>query len=150
MGRWPTLVILGAIILSAVAVARAKPVLPGPVMAAVLRVVDGDTLEVRAEVWPGHDVTVLVRINGIDAPEMRGRCDRERGLAARARDFLAARAGAEVQLTEVRHDKYGGRVVAQVAAADGTDLGGALIAAGLARAYAGSTRAPWCETARAG
>jgi endonuclease YncB( thermonuclease family) len=35
-------------------------------------------------------------------------------------------------------------VLARVMAADGTDLGAALVAAGLAKAYRGGRRVPWC------
>lgn len=142
----------GALILLALAVglgpasARAAEVLPGPIPAEVLRVVDGDTLAVRARIWLGQDVAVHVRLAGIDAPEMKGRCAEERALARAARDALARRAaiGATVRLVEVRTDKYGGRVIARVLDSSGADLGAAQLAAGLARAYAGRARQPWC------
>ena len=117
---------------------------PGPIEAEVLRVIDGDTLEVRARIWLGIEVTTLLRLDGIDTPELRGKCPAERELASRARAFLAARIGAgPVLLSEVREDKFGGRVIAQ-AAAGGEDLAAALIAAGLARAYLGGAREGWC------
>jgi endonuclease YncB( thermonuclease family) len=40
----------------------------------VIRILDGDTFEARARVWPGLDITTKVRLRGIDAPEMRARC----------------------------------------------------------------------------
>ena len=49
--------------------------LTGPVAAIVERVVDGDTLAVRARVWLGQDIHVLVRIRGIDAPELKANCN---------------------------------------------------------------------------
>ena len=120
--------------------------LPGPVPAEVLRVIDGDTLAVRARIWLGQVVAVHVRLAGIDAPEMHARCAHERTLALAARDALARRAavGGIVQLVDVRNDKYGGRVIARVLDARGDDLGTAQITAGLARAYRGHARQPWC------
>ncbi len=44
----------------------------------VTRVLDGYTFEARVRIWPGQDVTTRVRLRGIDAPEMKSRCDDER------------------------------------------------------------------------
>ena len=124
--------------------------LAGPVPARVMSVLDGDTIEVRARIWLGQEVRARVRLAGIDAPELNGRCARERDLAAAARAFLVARltpAGAdpaEVHLRDIRYGKFAGRVLARVEAPDGEDLSHSLLAAGLARAYNGGRRAPWC------
>src|SRR5690606_10793304 len=80
----------GALIAAQARGERALNRLAGPVPAEVLRVVDGDTIEVRAHVWLGHEVTTLVRIAGIDTPELRGKCAAERTAARRAADGLAA------------------------------------------------------------
>lgn len=128
---------------------RAAPYseLAGPVEAQVLQVVDGDSLRVRARIWLSQDVETVVRLDGIDAPELRGRCEEEKQRAVAARAFLeeyvAAVEGA-VMLRDVSQDKYGGRVVATVVDLDGTDFGKALIEAGLARAYDGGARGSWC------
>ena len=45
--------------------------LPGPIPAEVLKVVDGDTLEVEARIWLGQGVQVSVRLRGVDTPELR-------------------------------------------------------------------------------
>ena len=58
--------------------------LAGPYTATVERVVDGDTLAVRVPVWIGQELTVLVRVRGIDAPERKSRCATERALTKRA------------------------------------------------------------------
>ena len=122
----------------------AAEALEGPVSAVVQRVVDGDTIEVRAAIWLGQTLTVRVRIDGIDAPELEARCSEERRLALLARDFLVRRLeGAPVKLTRVVYDKYGGRVRASVADAKG-DIANALLASGLVRAYHGERREPWC------
>lgn len=111
--------------------ARGGDEVPGPVPARVLRAVDGDTLDVEATIWLGQEVHILVRIRGIDAPELRAGCAAEARLAAAARDRLAQlTATGPVSLLSVRRDKYGGRVSARVIGPDGADLGAAMVAAG--------------------
>ena len=116
----------------------------GPVSAHVDRVIDGDTFEASAAIWIGQQLTVRVRIAGIDAPELRARCDSERTRAQAARDYLTKRIeGGEVKLMDVHDDKYGGRVDARVADLRG-DVGAQMIHAGLARFYDGGHRDGWC------
>jgi endonuclease YncB( thermonuclease family) len=122
--------------------------LPGPLRAHVLRVIDGDTFEARLRVWFRQDVIVLVRLRGIDAPELKGATDHERRLAREARDTLAAILGAgETTLSELGADKYNGRVVARASVADGRggleDVAAMMIAGGYGRAYAGGRRGEW-------
>jgi micrococcal nuclease len=134
------------------AAGAARPVraetLPGPVRAEVLSVIDGDTILVRARIWLDLELSVHVRLAGVDAPELRGRCAEERELAVRARALVERAVGSgRVVLSELEHDKYAGRVVARVTTADGFDLAGALVAAGLARSYDGGRRPSWCVAA---
>ena len=124
----------------------ANEALAGPVSAIVERIVDGDTVEVRAHIWLGQSLTVRVRIDGVDAPETRSNCADERRLALAARDYLARRLlNKEINLIAVVYDKFGGRVRAEISDAEG-DISSALIAEGLARPYRGGRRQPWCET----
>lgn len=119
----------------------------GPVAATVVRVVDGDTLTVEAAIWIGQRLTVNARIRGIDTPELRGACPREKTLAGAARIELRRMVDARtVQLTNVENDKFGGRVVADVHTVDG-DLGTHMIVTGHARAYDGGRRGSWCAAA---
>lgn len=136
----------GALFLSVAGSAGPRgEVVPGPVEARVVAVVDGDTLVVSARIWLGQRIETHVRIDGVDAPELRGRCRGERDLARAARTFVATRIGGEpVVLSDVRFGKYAGRVVARVETAAGEDLAEVLIAAGLARRYDGRARRPWC------
>ncbi|ALJ36444.1 hypothetical protein AMK58_02075 [Azospirillum brasilense] len=127
-------------------VQAAPPALPGPIPAEVLEVLDGDTLLVRATIWLGQVVETHVRVDGLDAPEMRARCPRERELAETARDHARRLIGAApVRLLDIQPDKYGGRVRARVLTIGGDDLSAALIEAGLARPYHGERRQPWCD-----
>lgn len=118
----------------------------GPVEAEVLRVVDGDTIAVRAHVWPGHLVEVSVRVAGIDTPEAKGKCQSERELAIKARETVAeALASGRALLRDVTYDKYGGRALARVETEEGRDLADLLIAARLARSYGGKAKQGWCD-----
>lgn len=129
----------------------AAEVIAGPVAADVIRVIDGDTLALRARVWVGLDITVNARIRGIDAPELRGKCDREKAMAEAARAHLAGIVAAgTVRLRRVENDKYAGRILADIVTDDGTDLREAMLASGLARPYDGGGRDPWCGVASLG
>lgn len=111
----------------------------------VTRVYDGDTITAHAEIWPGQNVATGVRLNGIDTPEIRGRCDAERELAIKARDRLREliAAASLVQIADPFHGRWAGRVVARVLV-DGADAGAVLVSAGLAREYGGGRRESWC------
>ncbi len=115
-------------------------------MAVVTKVVDGDTVGVRARIWLGQDVETLVRLRGIDAPELHSRCADERDRARDARDMLARRVdGQVVQLLDIGADKYGNRVVARLLTGNGQDLSRLLLDAGLAHVYDGGAKTPWCD-----
>jgi endonuclease YncB( thermonuclease family) len=126
------------------AAARADSDLPGPIPAELVRVIDGDTIEVRARIWLDLDLTTRVRLAGIDAPELNGACPEEPRLAQAARTALAALLGAgSVWLASIQHDKYGGRVVADVLAADGRSASTAMLEAGTAARWGASP--VWCR-----
>lgn len=144
----------GPVVLAAAALAvqaalsqdAARDVLAGPVAADVVEVLDGDTIAVRARIWLGQELATRVRLSGIDAPELHGKCERERRLAAAARAFLAQHlADRPVELRDVQFGKYAGRVVARVVTNKGEDVAAALLEAGLARPYDGGARRPWCD-----
>lgn len=116
----------------------------GPIVAEVVRVVDGDTVEVKAFPWPQQSMDVLVRLRGVDAPELHAPCASERDRAARAKGRLTAfLAGqAKVLLTHISGDKYFGRIVADLGRADGGDAASMLIVEDLARPYDGGKKPP--------
>ncbi len=135
-----------ALAVGVVAAAFAGETLSGPVPARVLGVIDGDTVVVRARVWLGQDIEVRVRLDGIDAPEIKGRCPRERALALQARALVAGKLeGRTITLTDIQYGKFAGRVLARVATEGGEDLSRALLKAGLARPYRGGRRLSWCR-----
>ncbi len=101
------------------AAAAAGDRLAGPYLAAVERIIDGDTLAVRVTVWLGHDIRVLVRVRGVDAPELRGECESEEAQAAAAVALARLVEPGPVSLTNIEGDKYFGRVLADVQVAQG-------------------------------
>ena len=134
-----------ALLAAACLPAATAELFPGPVEARVLRVIDGDTFLAEALVWPGHSVTVSVRIRGIDAPEMRARCEAEKAAARQARAALMRLLGeGPVRITNIGGGKYYGRVLADVATAQGQDIAPAMLHLGMARAYEGKKRQAMC------
>ena len=128
--------------------AEGRERLAGPFVANVEAVIDGDTLTVVVPVWLGLAVTTSVRLRGIDAPELHGRCQREKDLAAEAKRYLATETTPQVRLTNIEGDKYYGRVEADVTTVpDGLSLADAMLASGLARPYDGGKRGQWCGLA---
>jgi endonuclease YncB( thermonuclease family) len=120
-----------------------RPDLPGPIPAELVRVIDGDTIEVRARIWLDLDLTTRVRLAGIDAPELAGACAEERRLAGLARERLAALLGrGPVRLADIQRDKYGGRVVAEVLLVDGRRASEAMLASGVAALW--GAPGGWC------
>jgi len=123
----------------------AAEVLPGPVTAKVLRVIDGDTLVVSAQVWLGQRIETKLRLYGIDTPELRSRCSSERELAARAKALVERLSeNGQIVIRNIQFGKFAGRVLGQVETAAGENFADSLIQSGLARAYSGGKRLPWC------
>lgn len=121
----------------------------GSHMVQVDHVYDGDTIYFRMPgAWPELSMTGI-RVLGIDAPEMHSHCpaEHQRALEARAAvmRFVQQTSGV-IELRNVRHDKYGGRIEANVLV-DGKDLSQYMIAQGLATAYNGEHRdkMKWCQ-----
>ena len=114
-------------------------------LATVLSVLDGDTFKARVPVWQGVEVVTDVRISGIDAPELKGKCDYEK---VKAKEATAAMtyiltSAKSVTLQNVKDDKYSGRVVADVLV-DGKPLASEMVSTGLVRSYNGKKRLGWC------
>jgi endonuclease YncB( thermonuclease family) len=80
---------LAGVVLFAAEPAYAAKSFRGPVEATVVEVIDGDTFLAEAHIWPGQSVRVNIRVRGIDAPEMKSRCESERVAALHARAVLA-------------------------------------------------------------
>lgn len=129
----------------------AGDVIDGPVAASLVDVVDGDTLTLKAHIWIAQTIEMKVRLLGIDAPELHGDCDSERARARQAKEYLSSLVeGRALTMSDIRNDKYGGRVLAHVSAEGHGDLADAMLAQGLARSYDGGKRARWCDVAQSG
>lgn len=110
---------------------------------------DGDTCMMSLPgIHPLFGDHIPVRLAGIDTPEMKGQCEREKQLARQARDLIRAALGqaGAITLRKASRDKYF-RIDARVLA-DGQDLSEILLAQGLAVPYDGGTKTKdWCVEA---
>lgn len=123
--------------------------LANPYQVKVLRVIDGDTIEIEATYLPVELRQKLsIRVLGIDTPEKapRAKCLEEAALAQRASlhtKRLVANAK-NIEMDIKGWDKYGGRILGTVRI-DGVDLSESLISNGFARAYFGEKKQSWCN-----
>ncbi len=148
MKRFFPLAGFAAFLLMVAVPAGASPrqeVIAGPITGTVLSVLDGDTVNLKLRVWIGQEVETSLRIDGIDTPEIKGKCEKERRLAAAARGELESLLSDHmIKIYNVRLEKYAGRVLAKAQTTDGIDIGGHMISKGFARPYHGEKRRPWC------
>ena len=112
----------------------------------VISVYDGDTFRVDINSLPpivGKNIPI--RVNGVDTPEIRGKCQYEKNLALKARDFVRDKLSnaKEIKLTNLQRGKYF-RVVANVLV-DGVSLEQELLDNKLAYRYGGGKKLSWCE-----
>ncbi len=135
MQFFPVIILITAL---CCAQAAARESLPGPVPAQLIRVIDGDSIVVDAQIWPRQRIRTTVRLAGIDAPELNSRCAAERERARQAATRLAAFFGeSRLYLHDIRLGKYAGRVVAHVLREDQANPAADLLAAGYAVQYDG-------------
>ena len=113
----------------------------------ILRVIDGDTLEIKNECFP-KELKLSVRVNSVDTPEKgsRAKCDKEAKLAEQASKFTKQFVGKnkKASFKNIKWDKYGGRLLADVEI-NGKSLAGELIRNNYARSYDGKKKGSWCE-----
>ena len=68
----------------------------------VISVYDGDTFRVNIDSLPPIvGKNIAIRVNGVDTPEIRGKCQYEKDLALEARDFVRGKLAnaKEIKLT---------------------------------------------------
>lgn len=113
----------------------------------VIEVVDGDTLRASINGLPEPLNRVLIRVNGIDTPEIKGKCRKEKEMALAAKKFLSdelSRTNA-ISLIDLKWDKYGGRILADVYF-DEESVSDLLIENGFAVPYHGEKKIDhWCK-----
>jgi len=125
---------------------QAKPQYGTVTVSKVISVYDGDTFRVNIDSLPpivGKNIPI--RVNGVDTPEIRGKCQYEKNLALKARDFVRVKLAnaKEIQLTNLQRGKYF-RVVANVVV-DGVSLEQELLDNKLAYEYSGGKKISWCR-----
>lgn len=141
-----TLLIYSSILVSAGQTKSSANYLSGPVEAQLIEVIDGDTVRVQAQIWLGQSISVLVRLKGIDAPEIsQPACAAEHRRANQARQHLASLVtGQKLKLTSIHGGKYFGRVIAKINVNNRYDVSRQMLASGLVRSYHKGRRAGWC------
>ena len=108
---------------------------------------DGDTVTFNL---PGlHPIIgekISIRVNGIDTPEIRGKCEKEKYDAQQVRDMVAdiLKDAEQITLKNMERGKYF-RIAADVFV-DGENLSEVLVGAGMAIRYSGGKKTfDWCE-----
>jgi len=137
-----TLVLCLTVVLSA----QAAPQYGTVTVSKVISVYDGDTFRVDIDSLPPIvGKNIAIRVNGVDTPEIRGKCQYEKNLALEARDFVRARLAnaKEIKLANLQRGKYF-RVVANVVV-DGVSLERELLDNKLAYRYDGGKKLSWCK-----
>ena len=108
---------------------------------------DGDTITFNLpNLHPIIGKKIAIRVNGIDTPEIRGKCDKEKYDAKQAQGMVEEflKDAERIDLKNMGRGKYF-RIVADVYA-DGENLAEALIDSGMAVKYDGGKKnARWCE-----
>ena len=126
--------------------AQAAPEYGTVIVSKVISVYDGDTFRVDIDSLPpivGKNIPI--RLNGVDTPEIQGKCQYEKDLALKARDFVRNKLAnaKEIKLTNLQRGKYF-RVVANVFL-DGVSLEQDLLENELAYKYSGGGKSSWCN-----
>jgi micrococcal nuclease len=108
---------------------------------------DGDTITFNL---PGlHPIIgekISIRVNGIDTPEIRGECEKEKYDAKQAKEMVAdiLKDAEQIVLRNMERGKYF-RIAANVIV-DGENLSDMLVEAGMAIRYGGGKKThKWCE-----
>ncbi len=108
---------------------------------------DGDTITVDINYFPNlFGKEIGIRVNGIDTPEIRGKCQKEKDMAYIAKEVVRSVLvnSKRIDLINPQRGKYF-RIVADVYA-DGVSISEELLKKGLAVPYYGRTKTKnWCE-----
>lgn len=112
----------------------------------VTEIYDGDSFKVNINSWPdiiGKEI--IIRVKGIDAPEIHGLCEKEKLLAQLARQHTAnlIDKSFRVELKNIQRDQYF-RIKADVYV-DRVHLGNSLLANKLVVPYSGGKKHNWCQ-----
>jgi len=111
----------------------------------VISVYGGDTIRVNIDSFP--DIigkNIRIRLKDIDAPEIKGMCQKEIDLAIMARDYLrnAINQSSQIELRNIERGKYF-RIVGELYI-DGENISNNLLKRKLAYYYNGGKKRSWC------
>ncbi|SFP61660.1 thermonuclease family protein [Hydrogenimonas thermophila] len=112
----------------------------------VTSIYDGDTFRVNIAEYPSIiGERIPIRINGIDTPELRGKCKQEKILARKAKQVTVniLRNAKVIELRNMHRGKYF-RIVADVYV-DGKSVAKELVKRDLAVIYHGHKKSNWCK-----
>ena len=112
-----------------------------------LRNYDGDTITFNLpDLHPIVGEKIAIRVNGIDTPEIRGNCAKEKYDAKQAKQMVAdiLKEAETITLRNMKRGKYF-RIAADIII-DGESLGDILLEAGVAVHYNGGKKThKWCD-----
>ncbi|MEN4053801.1 thermonuclease family protein [Sulfurimonas sp. NWX79] len=116
------------------------------IVSKVTSIYDGDTFRVNIKDYPkiiGYRIPV--RVNGIDTPELRAQCIKEKNLARTAKKITVRllRNAKTIELKNIKRGKYF-RIVADVYV-DGKLLSEILLQNKVAVRYDGGKKIDWCK-----
>ena len=112
--------------------------------AEVIRIVDGDTVDLKFTLWPNLTYEERVRIHGIDTPEKRTSraCEKADGYLATALVETLIPVGSTVEVEVLGFGKFG-RPLGNVKNSGGLDVAQTLILNNLAYPYFGEKKKVW-------
>lgn len=122
-------------------------VYPTITVSKVSSVYDGNTFRANLKNYPdiiGHQIAI--KIHGIDIPEIKAQCKKEKLLARKAKKFTASllKNATHIELKNIKRGKYF-RLIADVYI-DGRNIAEILIKSGLASEYYGGPQTKkWCK-----
>lgn len=115
--------------------------------AVYVRNYDGDTITFNLpKLHPIIGKKISIRVNGIDTPEIKGKCEKEKYDAQQAQQMVAdiLKDAEQITLKNMKRGKFF-RIVTDVIV-DGENLGNMLVEAGIAVKYSGKKKThQWCE-----
>ena len=117
--------------------------------ARILRVIDGDSIEILFLHGKKIPMKIQMRIANVDTPEIRRaktNLEREAGMFVKEKveDLLYANDD-RIQASFIKWDKYGGRIVGNIRYGKGSYLSSYLIREGYAQIYNGKKKQMWSE-----
>lgn len=114
----------------------------------VKKIIDGDTFVGDVKFSEQAEVkSVKIRLNNVDTPELNGQCADEIKQAKYAKQRLGELipVGSEIEIKNIKNDKYTGRIDASVFDSANRNVGSVLIKEKIGRSYSGGKRLPWCN-----